>query len=326
MTGNREIDLLEGQGIPVTIHAESCVPIANVFRKRMIAAILCVAIAFAWIPSLSSAAESHRAGPVLEFDLDLSNKTGLLTPGEPFNFSVRLKGLKPGRGEELVAVFESLAYPHRLVAFTSDDASTDLTASTRFEARPIAAGAGQPLRMEVVVARLRGMRLETVFSRTVYLTTVSAPSARSGAVLASSPGTALLDALLEEAPATDRNGQPVQPLLLPDNIVVEEPGGDSTVVSGPVYWKQVGESVALHWQQRRAQLRKDQAGRGLRVQFRLYPGGFAQLIQIERSSGDTNVDEAGLRTVLSLHPFPPFPPDVRESSVDVHVDLPGTKR
>ena len=58
----------------------------------------------------------------------------------------------------------------------------------------------------------------------------------------------------------------------------------------------VGESVALHWQQQRAQLRKDQAGRGLRVQFRLYPGGFAQLVQIERSSGDPNVDEAGMRT------------------------------
>ena len=188
----------------------------------------------------------------------------------------------------------------------------------------MAAGAGQPLRMEVVVARLRGMRLETVFARAVYLTTMPAPSVRSESASAPSPGTALLAALLEEAPATDRNGQPVQPLLLPDNIIVEEPGGDSTVVSGPVYWKQVGESVALHWQQQRAQFRKDQAGRGLRVQFRLYPGGFAQLVQIERSSGDPNVDEAGLRTVLSLHPFPLFPPDVREPSVDVHLDLPGS--
>jgi hypothetical protein len=35
---------------------------------------------------------------------------------------------------------------------------------------------------------------------------------------------------------------------------------------------------------------------------------------------------AALRTVLSLHPFPPFPPDVREPSVDVHVDLPSSHR
>ena len=295
-------------------------------KVRAISAVLCVTIAFVLTPPTFSAAEPGHSTPTLKFDLPSSNGNGLVDPGQAFEFSVSLKGLKPGRGEELVAVFESLAYPHRLVAFASDYASADLTASTKFEARPIAAGAGQPLRMEVVVARLRGMRLETVFSRTVYLTTMPAPSVRPESASAPSPGTALLAALLEEAPATDRNGQPVQPLLLPDNIVVEEPVGDSTVVSGPVYWKQVGESVALHWQQQRAQLRKDQAGRGLRVQFRLYPGGFAQLVQVERSSGDPNIDEAGLRTVLSLHPFPPFPPDVREPSVDVHVDLPGSPR
>jgi len=180
--------------------------------------------------------------------------------------------------------------------------------------------------MEVVVARLRGMRLDSVFSRTVYLTTGPAPPPRSGSVPASSPGTAMLDALLEEASATDRHGRPVEPILLPDKITVEESGESSADVSGPVYWKNVSDSVALHWQQRRAQLRKDQAGRGLRVQFRLYPQGFAQLVQVERSSGDPIVDEAGLQTVLSLHPFPPFPPDVREPSVDVHVDLPGLRR
>ena len=37
------------------------------------------------------------------------------------------------------------------------------------------------------------------------------------------------------------------------------------------------------------------------------------------------VEETAPRIVLSLHPFPPFPADVREPSVDVHVDLCGTK-
>jgi len=287
--------------------------------------VLCVAFVLS-LP-VFSAAEPRQSTPTLDFDLPSNNGNGLLDLGQSFEFSVRLKGLKPGRGEELVAVFESLAYPHRLVSLTSDDASADLLASTRFEARPITAGAGQPLRMEVVVARLRGLRLETLFSRAVYLTMGPVPSAPSGTAPASSPSTALLSAILEEAPEIDRHGRPVHPLLLPDKIVVEESGGGgSPDVSGPLYWKQVGESVSLNWQQRRAQLRKDQAGRGLRVQFRLYPGGFAQLIQIERSSGNPNVDEAAMRTVLSLHPFPPFPPDIREPSVDVHVDLPGVKR
>jgi TonB family protein len=299
----------------------------NNFGRAQIMTALCVTIAFALSLPVFSAAEPRQPTPTLNFDLPSNYGNGLLDPGQAFDFSVRLKGLKPARGEELVAVFESLAYPHRLVSLTPDDASADLTASTRFEARPTAAGAGQPLRMEVIVARLRGLRLETVFSRAVYLTTGPAPSASSGAAPASSPGTALLRAILEEAPDIDRHGRQVHPLLLPDKIVVEESGSEkSSDVSGPLYWKQVGESVSRNWQQRRAQLRKDQAGRSLRVQFRLYPGGFAQLIQIERSSGDPNVDEAGLQTVLSLHPFPPFPPDIREPFVDVHVDLPGTKR
>lgn len=298
----------------------------NLGRAQVIASALCVTIAFVSSLPASSAAEPRQSAPVLKCDLSPNNENGLLDTGQAFEFSVHLKGLKPGRGDELVAVFESLAYPHRLVAFSPDDASADLIASTRFE--PVTAGAnGQPLRIDVVIARLRGLRLETVFSRAVYLTTGPAPSVPSEAAPTSAHGTALLDALLEEAPATDRNGRPVEPLLLPDNIVVEETGGEkSPDVSGPLYWKQVSESVALNWQQRRAQLRKDQAGRGLRVQFRLYPTGFAQLIQVERSSGDPNVDEAGLRTVLSLHPFPPFPPDVREPSVDVHVDLPASRR
>jgi TonB family protein len=288
-------------------------------------AVLCVPIAFAGDPPASSAAEPRQGTPVLAVNFSPNNEDGLLDTGKAFELSIRLKGLKPWRGEELVAVFESLAYPHRLVSLSPDDASADLTASTKFE--PVATGAtGQPLRIDVVIARLRGLRLETVFSRAVYLTTGPGPSVPSEAAPASTRGTALLDALLEGASATDRNGRPVEPLLLPDNIVVEESGGGSTDLSGPLYWKQVSESVALHWQQRRAQLRKDQAGRSLRVQFLLYATGFAQLIQIERSSGDPIVDEAGLRTVLSLHPFPPFPPDVKEPSVDVHVDLPGAKR
>jgi TonB family protein len=296
-------------------------------RAPVISAVLYITIAFLWTPSAYSAAEPRHSTPVLAVHFSPDNEGGLLDSGKAFELSVRLKGLKPGRGDELVAVFESLAYPHRLVAFSPDDASADLTASTKFEPNPGAAGAnGQPLRIDVVIARLRGLRVETLFSRPVYLTTGLAPSVPSEAAPASARGTAMLDALLEGASATDRHGRPAEPLLLPDNIVVEELGGGSTDLSGPVYWKQVSESVALHWQQRRAQLRKDQAGRGLRVQFRLYSSGLAQLIQVERSSGDPIVDEAGLRTVLSLHPFPPFPPDVREPSVDVHVDLPASKR
>jgi TonB family protein len=293
---------------------------------RAIPAVVSVAIAFIWSPSTSSAAEVQRPAPVLEFNLASPSETGLLDPGNAFEFSVRLKGFKPGRGDDVVAIFESLAYPHRLVSFSPDEASADLTAAARFEARPMAGADGQPLRMEVVVARLKGMRLETLFSRSVYLTTAPSVAAPSRARSASAPATSPLEALLDQASATDRFGQPVQPLLLPEDIREESLGGGSPAMQSPLYWETVRESVGRQWQRQLAQMRKSKAGKDLRVRFRLYPGGFAQLIQVERSSGDSNVDEAALRTVLGLHPFPPFPPDVREPSVDVHVDLPGSKR
>jgi hypothetical protein len=290
-------------------------------------AALCVAIAFLWTPPEFSAAEVRSSAPVLTFDLSSNSENGLLDPEKVFEFSVRLKGLKSRREEELVAIFESLAYPHRLVSFTPDEASGDLTASTRFGPRPISATAeGQPIRLEVVVARLRGLRLETVFAHVVYLTTVPAPYAPSESASAQTSGSALLNALLEEAPDIDRHGRPVQPLLPPEDIREEHFGEAPPTVSGPVYWKQIGETVSRRWQQELLRLGKKRALRDLRVKFKLYPGGFAQLIQIERSSGDPFADEVALRGVVSLHPFPPFPSDVREPFVDVHVDLPVAKR
>ncbi len=293
----------------------------------MRSAIVGVAVAFLWTAPAFSAGEARPAAPVLTFDLSSSSENGLLDPEKVFEFSVRLKGLKSRREGELVAIFESLAYPHRLVTFTPDEVSEDLIASTRFGPRPTSAAAdGQPIRLEIVVARLKGLRLETVFSHVVYLTTVPAPSAPSEAAAASSPGTALLKALLEQAPETDRDGQPVQPLLLPEDIREEHLGEAPPTVSGPVYWKQIGETVTRRWQQELSRLGKKRVLRDLRVKFQLYPGGFAQLIQIERSSGDPFADEVALRSVLSLHPFPPFPSDIHEPSMDVHVDLPGSRR
>lgn len=296
-------------------------------RVRAWCAVLCASVAFAWAPPAFSAVESHRAAPALEFVVSLPNQTGLLTPGEPFDFSVRLKGLKPGRGEELVAVFESPAFASRLVSLESDGTSADLAASTKLSSPPMAVNAeSQPIRVEVSVARLNGLRLHTVLQRTVYLTagTPAAPPSSGQAQPAHS--TSLLDALLDGASATDRHGRPVEPLLPPEDIREEGSAEGRPTVSGPVYWKQVSEMVTKRWQQELSQMGKGRTVQGLRVKFQLHPGGFAQLIQIERSSGNPIVDEAAMRTVLSLHPFPPFPPDIRDPSVNVHVDLPGTRR
>jgi TonB family protein len=290
-------------------------------------AVLCATIALAWTTPAFSTAESQRTALALQFEVALPNTTGLLNPGEPFDFSVRLKGMKPGRAEELVAIFESPAFPSRLVSLEPDGSSGDLTASTRLASPPVAVNANsQPIRVEVSVARLSGLRLHTVLQRTVYLTAGAPPLPSKDGRSQPAPATSLLDALLDGASATDRHGRPVEPPLPPEDIREEGPGEGPPAVSGPVYWKQIGDMVTKRWQQELSQMGKGRTVQGLRVKFHLHPGGFAQLIQIERSSGNPNVDETAMRTVFSLHPFPPFPPDVQEPSIDVHVDLPAPRR
>ena len=59
------------------------------------------------------------------------------------------------------------------------------------------------------------------------------------------------------------------------------------------------------------------------IGFRLYANGEAQLIEVERSSGDLELDQAAVLAVVNAHPFPPFPLGTRDAHVDVHVEIPG---
>ena len=62
----------------------------------------------------------------------------------------------------------------------------------------------------------------------------------------------------------------------------------------------------------------------MKVRFKLYPNGRAQLIEIEKGSGAREIDEAGIFTIVNAQPFPPFPADLGDlgdEAVDVHVRM-----
>ena len=76
------------------------------------------------------------------------------------------------------------------------------------------------------------------------------------------------------------------------------------------------------------QMKNKTAGTNLRegprvlgIGFRLHANGEAQLIEVERSSGDIPLDQAALLAVINAHPFPRFPPGTRDSHIAVHVDV-----
>jgi len=62
------------------------------------------------------------------------------------------------------------------------------------------------------------------------------------------------------------------------------------------------------------------------IGFRLYANGEAQLIEIERSSGDSELDQAAVLAVVNAHPFPRFPAGTLDPHIEVHIDMPAPTR
>ncbi len=295
-------------------------------RELCTAACCALVLLSAWLPPCS-AGEGSQAGPTLQFDLPGGSETGPLAPGQAFALSVRLMDWKSTGAEELVAIFESPAFPRRLAPLLPDGPSGAPVTSVVFEPRPFAVGMDdRALRIEVAIARLRGMRIEPVLKRTVYLTIGTRPRATRPDAAIPAPSADKAGPRPDSASAPDQPAAQGQPILPPEEVQEEDLGSGSPAAQSPVYWRAVRETLSRRWQHQLVQIGSRAAARGPRVRFRLYADGLAQLIQVERSSGDPRVDEAGLQAVLASLPFPPFPPTVREPSVEVHLDLPGARR
>ena len=59
----------------------------------------------------------------------------------------------------------------------------------------------------------------------------------------------------------------------------------------------------------------------VRIKFRLASTGVVSNVAVEQSSGVYYYDQAGQRAVLSAMPLPPFPPDLKEAWLDVHISF-----
>ncbi len=59
----------------------------------------------------------------------------------------------------------------------------------------------------------------------------------------------------------------------------------------------------------------------VRIKFRLASTGVVSNVAVEQSSGVYYYDQAGQRAVLSAVPLPPFPPDLKEAWLDVHISF-----
>ena len=273
--------------------------------------------------------QAHSRTPLVEFDLDYPNTHGALDPGAPFDLAVRLSDVSKGR-DSLVAIIEGKPFVRRLVPMMYLPQEDAYRASVRLE--PYLTGLVTPremaLRVDVTFATLRGMKLVRFLTHSVYVTmTLPAQAAELNTASYSEAGEEVITGVelgREGRTRGDLDGPEfVWPMVTEHRADITEHdlmlGGPPTVE--PAYWTRISHLITRSWSGPASRVRRTKAKGTVKVGFRLYANGEAQLIHVERTSGSRTVDEAALQAILNAHPFPPFPANLGHEFVDLHVDL-----
>ena len=265
------------------------------------------------------AAQSSVAGKrSVTFDFAGLDASGNIQLGKPLKLSLSLNGVIQGDAP-LVAVCDSVYFQRQIVPLEPDPSSMTMQATAVLE--PIAAGklsvVAKVARIRVTFARARSdKKLERIMTRIVYVT-LGQPDEESDS---SDVPIQNQDDLGER----DADGEDFQPEVIPisteqlaeENLLpLPEPG------RGQAYWQQISAHLSRSWSRTARRVRQAPSSETVRVRFRMYPNGRAQLIEIEKGSGAREIDEAGIYAVVHAQPFPPFPEDVGSEPIDVHVRM-----
>ncbi|MBI3355350.1 MAG: energy transducer TonB [Nitrospirae bacterium] len=252
------------------------------------------------------------------FDFANPDASGDIQVGKPLELSIALGGVAQGH-VPLVAICESIYFQQQTVMLEPDPLSMVMKATATLEPIPPGKLSVNPkvARIQVTFARVQKEKtLERVMRRIVYVT--------FGKQEAESDTSDLPLSARDEPGGTDTSQDEIQPDANPiaSGLVLEEdllplptPG------RGQAYWQQVSQLVSRSWSRTVRRVRHSPSSETVRVRFRLYPSGRAQLIVIEKGSGAREIDEAGIYAVAHAQPFPPFPDDVGSEPVDVHVRM-----
>lgn len=270
------------------------------------------------VPPLLSASSS--SGPVprwARFELHQQDSDGDLQTGRPLTLLITLGGVSQGTAP-IVALCESILFEPQIITLEPDPDTAMLKAEVTLDPMPTSRTSvhQKAARIQVTFARSRPEKLERFMKRVVYVT-------------------------LERQEAVSDTNEP--PAVRPEepsvsDLIVDEPQPDGTPVAagalveedlmpladpsqGKAYWQQVSLLVSRSWARQVRGVRRGPSSETVRVRFKLYPSGRAQLIEIEKGSGVREIDEAGIYAVVNAQPFPPVPGDVGDEPIDVHVRM-----
>jgi TonB family protein len=268
-------------------------------------------------PVESSQSATGQVSRWARFELNEQDSQGELQTGKPLTLAIILGGVAQGP-IPIVATCESILFESQTVTLEPDAESSTLKAEVTLEPMPTSRTSvhQKAARIQVTFARFRQDKFERFMKRIVYVTLdrqePSSDTSEPSAVRPEEPSTS--DLIVDE----------VQPDVAPvsaahlaeeDLMPLADPG------RGKAYWQQVSLLVSRSWAKQVRGVRRGPTSETVRVRFKLYPNGRAQLIQIEKGSGAREIDEAGIYAVVNAQPFPPLPDEVGDEAIDVHVRM-----
>ena len=268
-------------------------------------------------PALSASSTTSPVTRWARFELHQQDSDGDLQTGKPLTLAISLGGVTQGT-VPIVAFCESILFTPQIITLEPDPETSTLKAEVTLEPMPTSRTSvhQKAARIQVTFARSREDKLERFMRRIVYVTLdrqePSSDTTERPVVRPEEPS--VTDLIVDEV---QQGVAPVSTAALveEDLMPLADPG------QGKAYWQQVSHLLSRSWARQVRGVRRGPSSETVRVRFKLYPNGRAQLIQIEKGSGVREIDEAGIYTIVNAQPFPPLPRDVGDEAIDVHVRM-----
>ena len=299
--------------------------LARVTRNALLAGMCCVALfCFGLLsPVLASSSPQTASSPSLakrwvEFELSQAESTRDPQTGKPVTLTIFLGGEKADM-TSVVATCESTVFQTQTITLEPDATSMALKGTVTLE--PILMSrTSVPLRVARVqvtfFSQSRQDKPERFMRQVVYVTMDRLEPANEASEL---PPVRPEKPLSEDI-TLDETKPAVEPVstdaLAEENLVPVAPSGE-----GKAYWQQVSHLISQSWARQIRGIRREPSGEAVKVRFKLFPNGRAQLIRIEKGSGARALDEAGIYAIINAQPFLPFPSELGQDVVDVHIRM-----
>ncbi len=268
--------------------------------------------------SPQTASSSSLAKRWVEFELSQAESTRDPQTGKPVTLTIFLGGETAGM-TSVVATCESIAFQTQTVTLEPNAEARALKGTVTLE----------PILMSRTSVPLRAARVQVTFfsqsrqgkperfmRQVVYVTMDHLEPANETSELPPvRPEKPLSEDIIldEEKPAVE----PVSAgALAEEDLVPTASQGEEKA-----YWQNVSYLISQSWARLIRGIRREPSGEAVKVRFKMFPNGRAQLIRIEKGSGAREIDEAGIYAVINAQPFPPVPSELGEDVADVHIRM-----